>query len=190
MPTDNRTTLLDCALHLFAARGYDAVGVQEIVEAAGVTKPTLYHYFGSKRGLLDALLDTHFVALNDCINEAAAYNGDLPYTLRQIVLAYFQFAQAESAFYRLQLGMYFAPPESEAYRAVLGYHEQQYATVERVFVQAVEQHGNMRGRHQRYAVSLLGMVNNMISLWLNGYLDLDNTLLYNILHQFMHGIYS
>ena len=42
---DNRARLLDCAQDLFAARGYDAVGVQEIVEAAGVTKPTLYHYF-------------------------------------------------------------------------------------------------------------------------------------------------
>ena len=29
---------------------------EEIVDAAGVTKPTLYHYFGSKRGLLAALL--------------------------------------------------------------------------------------------------------------------------------------
>jgi TetR/AcrR family transcriptional regulator len=53
---DNRSALLTHALQLFAARGYDAVGVQEIVEAAGITKPTLYHYFGSKRGLLDTLL--------------------------------------------------------------------------------------------------------------------------------------
>ena len=50
---ENRDHILDCALRLFAARGYDAVGVQEIVELAGLTKPTLYHYFGSKRGLLE-----------------------------------------------------------------------------------------------------------------------------------------
>ena len=31
---DNRTNLLNTALQLFAARGYDAVGIQEIVEAA------------------------------------------------------------------------------------------------------------------------------------------------------------
>src|SRR5215211_7966667 len=55
----NRALILDRALGLFAARGYDAVGVQEIVEAAGVTKPTLYHYFGSKRGLLEALVAEH-----------------------------------------------------------------------------------------------------------------------------------
>ena len=33
---DNRSRLLTCALDLFAARGYDAVGVQEVAEAAGV----------------------------------------------------------------------------------------------------------------------------------------------------------
>ena len=32
---DNRSRLLECALDLFTARGYDAVGVQEIVDAAG-----------------------------------------------------------------------------------------------------------------------------------------------------------
>ena len=45
---DNKKLLLDAALDLFYAKGYDAVGVQEIVDRAGVTKPTLYYYFGSK----------------------------------------------------------------------------------------------------------------------------------------------
>jgi hypothetical protein len=38
LPIGNCTTILNCALELFAARGYDAVGVQEIAEAAGITK--------------------------------------------------------------------------------------------------------------------------------------------------------
>lgn len=46
---DNKEKILQCALELFYARGYDAVGVQEIAETAGVTKPTLYYYFGSKK---------------------------------------------------------------------------------------------------------------------------------------------
>ena len=48
--TDNRAKILACAMQLFAARGYDAVGVQEIVDAVGIAKPTLYHFFGSKAG--------------------------------------------------------------------------------------------------------------------------------------------
>lgn len=44
--------LLDAATRLFAEQGYDRTSVQEIVEAAGVTKGALYHYFGSKDDLL------------------------------------------------------------------------------------------------------------------------------------------
>ncbi|GAA0456241.1 TetR/AcrR family transcriptional regulator [Streptomyces sp. NPDC046215] len=44
--------LLAAATRLFADQGYDGTSVQEIVEAAGVTKGALYHYFGSKDDLL------------------------------------------------------------------------------------------------------------------------------------------
>ena len=44
------------AARLFAQHGYDATSVREIVEAAGVAKPTLYYYFRSKEGLAQALL--------------------------------------------------------------------------------------------------------------------------------------
>ena len=38
---DNRERILQCALELFYAKGYDAVGVQEIAQKAGITKPTI-----------------------------------------------------------------------------------------------------------------------------------------------------
>ncbi len=44
--------LMAAATRLFAEQGYDRTSVQEIVEAAGVTKGALYHYFGSKDDLL------------------------------------------------------------------------------------------------------------------------------------------
>ncbi|WP_275467752.1 TetR/AcrR family transcriptional regulator [Streptomyces noursei] len=44
--------LLATATRLFAEQGYDRTSVQEIVDAAGVTKGALYHYFGSKEDLL------------------------------------------------------------------------------------------------------------------------------------------
>ena len=97
-PMDNRAKLLACALQLFASRGYDAVGVQEIVEAAGIAKPTLYHYFGSKHGLLDTLLTEYFTRLYKAIEPAAAYHGDLPLTLDQIAAAYFDFAKENRLF--------------------------------------------------------------------------------------------
>lgn len=44
--------LLSVATRLFAERGFDRTSVQEIVEAAGVTKGAMYHYFDSKDDLL------------------------------------------------------------------------------------------------------------------------------------------
>jgi AcrR family transcriptional regulator len=44
--------LLSEATRLFAKQGFDRTSVQEIVEAAGVTKGAMYHYFGSKDDLL------------------------------------------------------------------------------------------------------------------------------------------
>jgi len=70
-PMDNRSTILARALELWSERGYDAVGVQEIVDAAGITKPTLYHYFGSKRGLLDCLIEERSGGLRDAAAAAA-----------------------------------------------------------------------------------------------------------------------
>src|SRR5947209_488862 len=75
-PVDNRTVLLDCALRLFAARGYHAIGVQEICEAAHVTKPTLYHYFGSKQGLLEALIHERCAPFLVQLSDVAIYRGD------------------------------------------------------------------------------------------------------------------
>lgn len=51
-----RERLLLSAIDIFTLRGYAAATVREIVEAAGVTKPVLYYYFGSKEGIYSEIL--------------------------------------------------------------------------------------------------------------------------------------
>ena len=52
MPREQRKQLiLDVAGQAFAAAGYAAVSMDEIADGAGVSKPMLYAYFGSKEGL-------------------------------------------------------------------------------------------------------------------------------------------
>ena len=63
---DNKERIMESAKDLFYARGYDAVGVQEIADGAGITKPTLYYYFGSKLGLLKALLENGLSSCAGC----------------------------------------------------------------------------------------------------------------------------
>ncbi len=115
---DNREAILSEALHLFYVRGYDAVGVQEIVDAAGVTKPTLYYYFGSKKGLLETLLSTRCQELEEELKRAAEGGKDLPSVLYQIARGYFDFACRNREFYLFMLGLFYSGRESDGYQAV------------------------------------------------------------------------
>lgn len=187
---DSKSGLLQSALSLFAARGYDAVGVQEIAEAAGVAKPTLYHFFGSKIGLLEALFAEYASKLDDALRDAAHYERDLPLTLDRVVAAYIDFATREPMFYRMELALYFAPRESHAHRAAVHHYERRHAILEELFLKATREHGNMRGRQRRYAVTLVGMINSYIALQLNERLVITDRVRRDIVHQFSHGIYS
>ena len=57
-----RDKLLDAASELFYADGIGATGVDDVVRAAGVSKPTLYAHFGSKAELVAAVLERRHAA--------------------------------------------------------------------------------------------------------------------------------
>jgi TetR/AcrR family transcriptional regulator len=187
---DNRQKILACALRLFSAQGYDGVGIQEVVDGASVTKPTLYHYFGSKLGLLEVLVSEHFEPFAEDLRSAADYEHDLTATLNRVVRVIFAFAEQDKAFYRLQLSMWFAPLQSEAFEVVSRYHAWQFALLEGVFRRAGEDHGNMKGRHRAHAAAFLGMTDSYVGLFLNGSATLDETRARQAVHHFMHGIFS
>jgi AcrR family transcriptional regulator len=70
-----RDALLRVARRLFAQRGYAAVGTEEIVRAAGVTRGALYHQFADKRELFREV----FLQLEvELVAAAAAHMADAP----------------------------------------------------------------------------------------------------------------
>jgi len=187
---DNRSKILACALELFSSRGYEGIGVQEIVEAAGITKPTLYHYFGSKEGLLRQLFTEYSDRLYEKLKPAADYQHDLPLTMDRIAAVYFDFAKHNPAFFRMQMAFLSAPPESPAYRIASECSGRIYQLLEQMFLQAGAQHGNMKGRHTMYAVTLMGMLHTYIALMASGQVEMRDQLRRQAVHQFMHGIFS
>lgn len=64
-----RQEILLVAADLFARRGYDAVGVRQIADAAGILGGSLYHHFPSKR---DLYVEVHSAALANAANRMEA----------------------------------------------------------------------------------------------------------------------
>ena len=66
-----RERLLAAAVRIFAAKGYAATTVREILQAAAVTAPVLYYHFGNKEGLFLALVEQGFRNLEVDLDEAS-----------------------------------------------------------------------------------------------------------------------
>jgi AcrR family transcriptional regulator len=83
--------MLDVALRVFAQHGYHGASMAEIAAGAGVTKPMVYAYFGSKDDLYLRCIDhatTRLLATFDVAREA---DESLDDTLWRRILAYFRF---------------------------------------------------------------------------------------------------
>lgn len=188
---DNRSKILNVALNLFATHGYDAVGVKQIVDEAAVTKPTLYHYFGSKKGLFETLLKEKSANLLTDLKQASDYHGDIVQSVTLVTRCYFDLAATQPMFYRLILLTWFSPQSSEIYESITALQHQQFELIEQLFLLASNDHGNMKRRHRMYAVSLRGMIDTYSGLSIQGYVQLDDDhMVYRIVHQFLHGIFS
>ncbi|MCL1931189.1 MAG: TetR/AcrR family transcriptional regulator [Treponema sp.] len=192
-----KQTILYKALELFSARGYEGVSVSEITEAAGITKPTLYYYFGSKEGVFEAVCQSHYTLLNNLITENAVYNPnpksyfeDIFLTLFRVTAAYFSFAKENELFYRIVLANLSMPTSSGIFEIVKKYHFTQFDVIESMFRGMAKAHGNLRGKGKTLTWSFIGTVNSYISLYLGAGQELHKKDVKELVHQFMHGIYA
>jgi AcrR family transcriptional regulator len=96
--------LLDVALRVFAERGYHVTSMNELAEAAGVTKPVLYQHFRSKRSLYLELLEDVGGQLRDAIGKATSEAVGPHDQVRAGFLAYFSFVEAHQQAFQLLFG--------------------------------------------------------------------------------------
>lgn len=120
--SDVRQGILDVGQRIMAAKGYSAVGLNEILAAAGVPKGSFYHYFGSKDAFGEAMLESYFADYLAELDQVLAL-PDL--TSAQRLMQYWANWQATQSFHDCQgkclavkLGVEVADL-SEAMRAVL-----------------------------------------------------------------------
>ena len=105
MPADQRRQqLFEVARERFAQQGFHATSMDEIAEAAGVTKPVLYQHFPSKRALYVELLEETGRQLLSTLADATARAGSLRERVELGFRAYFRFAVGNRSAFLFLLG--------------------------------------------------------------------------------------
>lgn len=69
---DQRELILDRAAALFARGGYPGTSMNQVAEACGLSKATLYHYFRDKYALLVSITDGHVTRLQAIVRDVLA----------------------------------------------------------------------------------------------------------------------
>lgn len=114
--------LLQAAQTLFAKRGYRGTGVQDIVELAGVTKPTLYYYFESKAGIYLKLVEQIFDRRLEMVKAGAASAQTIQGKLTAIIITLMEYSRTHYEGMQIAYANIFAAPE-EVPSEVRGCHK-------------------------------------------------------------------
>ncbi len=194
---NSRNKLFKAALKIFSEKGYDNAGVFEIAAAAGVTKPTLYHFFGNKEGLFREILNHYYEKfLYDIAIKAVykpnlhCYEEDIYPVLCEVACVYFNFARKQRIFYLMTAALIFSGTGSVAYSIAEPFIKRQFAVIKDLFVSFSAFHGNLKGKENELAFNFVALINSSILLWHRGYADIDNEKVHFIVKQFMHGIFA
>ncbi|KUI48243.1 mycofactocin system transcriptional regulator [Mycobacterium sp. GA-1199] len=104
----------DVAIDLFAAHGFDDVSVNDIAEAAGIARRTLFRYYPSKNALPWGDFDAHLAHMRDLL---ADLDPEVPIgdALRTALLAFNSFDAAETARHRMRMRVILETAALQAY---------------------------------------------------------------------------
>lgn len=117
-PEKRRALIEEAAAKLFAQHGYAGTRLQDIAQAAGVTKPMLYRHFASKKALHLALLAGHWEELRAQI-VGSVKEGPLRPQLPRILDAWFAYVQKRPYAWRMLFRDTTGDPDIQAFHQEL-----------------------------------------------------------------------
>lgn len=128
---DTRRRILRAALSLFPSKGVHNVSIGAVAEAAGVSRGIVYHHFGSKRGLLDAM-NTKLMKEGglDSVWQAA-HHTDIVTGLRDFIGENCRFHSVTAS--AIHIGRYLSLTDADARRSF----EASYVTTRKLFLTGV-----------------------------------------------------
>jgi TetR/AcrR family transcriptional regulator len=109
--TGVRMRLLLAAAEVFARKGYSAASVNEIVEAAGVTKPVLYYYFQNKEGIFHAILEDTATQIMNTLQASRQDQGNITARISRILASLFALCAENVQVVRLMYALHYGPPQ-------------------------------------------------------------------------------
>ncbi|MHC1728183.1 MAG: TetR/AcrR family transcriptional regulator [Syntrophobacteraceae bacterium] len=112
------------AARLFAHKGYNGTAVREIVENAGVTKPTLYYYFANKEDLYVQLIDMAMSTVAQVLDRSLMHSGSPEDRLKNFFSEIFLLFQKNVDLLRLVNLMIYAPRGAVPAYDLLPRHEE------------------------------------------------------------------
>jgi AcrR family transcriptional regulator len=163
-----RRQLLDVAMRVFAERGFHPTSMNDIADAAGVTKPVLYQHFSSKRALYREVLDDVGAQLLDTVTKATAAASGPREQVELGFGAYFGFVARKREAFQVLFG---SGARRDAEFAG------QVAQVESAIADAVatliEIEGLRDDERRLLAHGIVGLAEGTSRLWLGEQLDAD-----------------
>lgn len=136
-----RQELLDAALSVFSASGYAAARLETIAAQADATRGAIYHHFGSKLGLYQALLDQADDQRIALIQEAIDEGGAAAAILRCILQQTLELLAADSRFRQITALRLLSRDDAPELAALAAAQRQQTAQVVAEFAAFLQQAG-------------------------------------------------
>ncbi len=101
---ERREQLLEVSVVVFAREGYHNTSMNDVADAAGVTKPVLYQHFASKRELYRELLGEVGGQLRDSIAKATTNAAGPRQQIEEGFAAYFEFVERNNDAFKVLFG--------------------------------------------------------------------------------------
>jgi len=98
---DRRSAILDAALEVFSRRGYNGASIDDIAQAAGISKALIYEHFPSKKDLHVSLLERHTQQIFVRLAQTADTDDPGEVRLRNGVTAFLKWVEENRDAFRL-----------------------------------------------------------------------------------------
>lgn len=187
----HRLEILEAAERIFACQGFYTTTMEEVAEACGWSKGTLYLYFNSKEDLFFSVITEKVDQFRESLTTALAATQNIEESITALVKAQFQFFFDNKDFFQLAIseqGKVLHGSESGMRESLVKKQRQHVSMAS----QALKKHlpADTSIQPETLAKSIMGAINIHTLTWLLEPESIDaEQLIGEVTQLFLHGVY-